>query len=223
MTTPREPFTVTSEHDPDQTRHFISLGAGVGGAGAALQRERAQFSQYIHDTTAQAAYMIGLGIDTAKALAGDCSEELTARLEATSLLSKTVIWELRHPIDLGRIFDGRELGQTLESHVATFPAITSVPAELVQNGAEPLLSVVAKSALFSISHNALTNAFRHAEATQVLVELDFEGGHLTMSVSDDGTGLPDDYAQRGHGFANMRASACSWDRRGPPAEPALPA
>ena len=31
MTTPREPFTVTSEHDPDPTRHFISLGAGVRG------------------------------------------------------------------------------------------------------------------------------------------------------------------------------------------------
>lgn len=29
MTNPREPFTVTSQHDPDQTRHFISLGAGV--------------------------------------------------------------------------------------------------------------------------------------------------------------------------------------------------
>ena len=25
-----------------------------------------------------------------------------------------------------------------------------------------------------------------------------------MSVSDDGIGLPDDYADRGHGFRNMR-------------------
>ena len=28
-----------------------------------------------------------------------------------------------------------------------------------------------------------------------------------MSVSDDGTGLPEDYAARGHGFRNMRADA----------------
>ena len=27
---------------------------------------------------------------------------------------------------------------------------------------------------------------------------------LRMSVSDDGIGLPDDYADRGHGFRNMR-------------------
>ena len=36
----------------------------------------------------------------------------TRQTEAT-LLSKTAIWQLRHPIDMGRIFDGRELGWTL--------------------------------------------------------------------------------------------------------------
>ena len=53
----------------------------------ALQRERVQLSQSIHDTTAQSAYMIGLGIDAAKQLAGDSNRELTARLEATSSLA----------------------------------------------------------------------------------------------------------------------------------------
>ena len=170
----------------------------------ALQRERIELSQAIHDTTAQFAYMIGLGIDAAKQVAGVSNEELTARLEATSLLSKTAIWELRHPIDMGRIFDGRELGRTLDSHVATF---TSVPAELAQHGVEPPLSTDTRSMLFSIAHNALTNAFRHAEASKVLVGLDFEQHELRLSVSDAGVGLPDDYEERGHGFANMRAYA----------------
>ena len=65
----------------------------------------------------------------------------------------------------------------------------------------------ARSQLFSIAHNALTNAFRHAEASRVLVELDFGKDNLRLSVSDDGIGLPDDYAERGHGFANMEAGA----------------
>ncbi len=64
-----------------------------------------------------------------------------------------------------------------------------------------------RSLLFSIAHNALTNAFRHAEPTSVLVELDFGQDELSLSVSDDGVGLPDDYQDRGHGFANMRADA----------------
>ena len=135
----------------------------------ALQRERAELSQAIHDTTAQSAYMIGRGIDAAKLLAGDTNQELTARLEATSLLSKTAIWQLRHPIDLGGIFEGRELGRTLESHVSTFTQVTSVPAELARHGEEPHLTVEARSLLFSIAHNALTNAFRHAGAGRVLV------------------------------------------------------
>ena len=45
----------------------------------------------------------------------------------------------------------------------------------------------------------LRNAFRHAEASRVLVELDFGKDNLRLSVSDDGIGLPDDYAERGHG------------------------
>ena len=164
-------------------------------------------SQAIHDTTAQSAYMIGLGIDAAKQVAGDANEELTARLDATSRLSKTAIWQLRHPIDMGRIFDGRELGRTLDSHVSTFTSVTSVPAELTQTGVEPPLSIEDRSMLFSIAHNALTNAFRHAEAGRVLIGLDFGRDELRLSVSDDGVGLPDDYEERGHGFANMRAYA----------------
>ena len=67
----------------------------------ALQRERVELSQAIHDTAAQSAYMIGLGIDSAKALAGDETKELTATLEATSQLSRSIIWELRTPHQCG--------------------------------------------------------------------------------------------------------------------------
>ena len=44
----------------------------------ALERERMELSRTIHDTAAQSAYMIGLGIDAAKALAGDGNPRLTA-------------------------------------------------------------------------------------------------------------------------------------------------
>ena len=184
----------------------------------ALQRERIKLSQAIHDTAAQTAFMIGLGIDAAKQVAGDSNEELTARLDATSRLSKTAVWQLRHPIDMGRIFEGSELGGTLDSHVATFSTITS--AELTQKGVEPPLSVEVRSLLFTTAHNALANAFRHAGASRVLVDLDFGRDELRLSVSDDGVGLPDDYEEGGHGFANMRADASSsypGDRSGVPA------
>ena len=173
----------------------------------ALQRERVELSQAIHDTAAQSAYMVGLGIDTAKALAGEANPELNATLEATSRLSRSIIWELRHPINMGGIFEGRELSRALRSHATSFTNVTSVPAEMTHAGFEPPLSMEAKSLLFSIAHNALTNAYRHAEANRVAIDLEFAEEDSRVSVSDNGVGLPDDYAERGNGFANMSRAA----------------
>ncbi len=172
-----------------------------------LQRQRIEISHSIHDTTAQWAYMIGLGVESAMELAGESNDRLKQKLRQTAELSRSAMWELRHPIDGGQLFRGEELGEVLEAHAATFTAITSVPAEFAQRGAEPPLSTISKSLLFSIAHNALTNVMRHAQAGRVLIELDCTGEQLRLSVSDDGIGLPPDYETRGHGFRNMRADA----------------
>ena len=172
-----------------------------------LQRERIELSQTIHDTIAQSTYLIGLGLETATGLADESNRDLIDNLEATHALSKATMWELRHPIDAGPIFEGRELGRVLRSHASTFTTITSIPTELVQSGREPWLSTVTRGMLFSIAHNAMTNAFRHARAGKVAIVLSFENDGLRMSVSDDGIGLPEDYSDRGHGFRNMRTDA----------------
>ena len=172
-----------------------------------LQRQRIEISQSIHDTTAQWAYMIGLGVEGALELADESNDRQKEKLRQTAELSRSAMWELRHPIDGGQIFRGEELGEVLEAHAATFTVITSVPAEFVQHGREPPLSTITRSLLFSIAHNALTNVMRHAQAGRTLIELDCTCEQLRLSVSDDGVGLPPDYETRGHGFRNMRADA----------------
>ena len=107
----------------------------------------------------------------------------------------------------GHLFEGRELGRALWSHTETFERVASVPAEMVQSGTEPPLAVGTRARLFSIAHNALTNAFLHAGAGRVEVRLDFEADCIRLSVANDGVGLPDDYAERGRGFRGMRADA----------------
>ena len=171
------------------------------------QQERIELSQAIHDTTAQTAYMIGLGIDGALKLAADSNPELAERLAATSALAKSAMWELRRPIDMDHIFEGRQLGRVLGSHITTFAKITSVPAEMAQTGDEPSLDVETRSRLLSIAHNALANAFLHAHAGRIEVRLDFKADRIRLSVSDNGIGLPDDYAERGRGFGGMEADA----------------
>ena len=173
----------------------------------ALQRERSELSQAIHDTTAQSAYMVGLGIDTAKALSANANPELAATLEATSELTRSMIWELRHSIKTGGLYEDRELSGALRFHATSFSNITSVPTEMTQTGVEPPISIETKSLLFSVAHNSLTNAYRHAKATQVSIYLEYSCDSVRLSVVDDGTGLPDDYGERGHGFANMSRDA----------------
>ena len=59
-----------------------------------LRQERIELSQTIHDTTAQTAYMIGLGIHRARNLADESSEELKAALDATLELAMSAMWEM---------------------------------------------------------------------------------------------------------------------------------
>ena len=172
-----------------------------------LQRERIELSQTIHDTVAQSVYVVGLGVETARDLAKEVGNGLAARLEAIHNMSITAMWELRHPIDSGQIFEGRDLAEALNFHAFSFTAISSLPVEVVQAGAEPNLPQLIRGLLFAIAHNAMTNVLRHAQASRVEVALDFQTDHLCLSVSDDGIGIPQERGRWGHGLRNMAANA----------------
>ena len=173
-----------------------------------LQRQRIELSQTIHDTTAQWAYMVGLGVERAMELADETQKDLKARLRLVAELSRSAMWELRHPIDGGQIFRGEELGQVLEAHAATFTTITSVPAELAQRGPEP--ATVDHCQEPAVLHGAQRPDQRdpaRRRPARSSSSSTATGEELRLSVSDDGIGLPEDYEVRGHGFRNMRADA----------------
>ena len=172
-----------------------------------LRKERIELSQKIHDTTAQTAFMINLGIHRARTLADDSNRELLSALEATSSLSQSAMWEMRGPIDAGHIVEGRELGQVLSSHCATFERITGITTIMSQTGTEPTMPTEIRSRLFSIAHNALTNAYLHASPSRVEVGLSFAAEEISLRVTDDGIGLPDDHARRGRGISGMMEDA----------------
>jgi signal transduction histidine kinase/ligand-binding sensor domain-containing protein len=70
----------------------------------------------------------------------------------------------------------------------------------------------AKEEIFSIGREALFNAFRHACASHITVELDYTPGQFTLCVRDDGVGIEDAYAdggvRSGHwGLSGMRERA----------------
>ncbi len=62
-------------------------------------------------------------------------------------------------------------------------------------------------ALFRIAQEALTNVVRHAEARSVEVRLAQADGLLTLSIADDGRGLPTEVREGALGLVGMRERA----------------
>ena len=59
--------------------------------------------------------------------------------------------------------------------------------------------------IYRVAQEALTNALRHADATEVTVSLKHAGGRVVLSVTDDGRGLP--HARTEGGITGMRERA----------------
>ncbi|MBI4298289.1 MAG: hypothetical protein HY666_00825 [Chloroflexi bacterium] len=173
------------------------------------QEERIRISQEIHDGAAQSAYMLSLGLETCCHMAGQEAPQLHDRLKALHAESKQALLELRYPINLGPLFEGRGLTQILADHLTNFRAITSIPTHFSMTGQETELPLATQQRLFALAHNALTNAYKYAQATEVNVELVCDDKTLKLSISDNGVGMDTTAlaASSGHGIRNMRRTA----------------
>ncbi|MBL8506756.1 MAG: sensor histidine kinase, partial [Methylobacillus glycogenes] len=62
--------------------------------------------------------------------------------------------------------------------------------------------------VYRIVQEAVNNALRHAQATRLAIELGIAEGDLTISIADNGRGLPADWRTPGHyGVIGMRERA----------------
>jgi two-component system sensor histidine kinase UhpB len=73
-------------------------------------------------------------------------------------------------------------------------------------GPIPNLGPDAELAVYRIAQEALTNAVRHSNASEVTVSLACSDGDLLLSIKDNGAGLPDD-AIAGGGLTGMHERA----------------
>jgi two-component system, NarL family, sensor histidine kinase UhpB len=72
----------------------------------------------------------------------------------------------------------------------------------------PELGATQSISAYRIVQEALTNAIRHAGASQITVSLQADSAQLIVCVSDDGSGLPPDWERGGHyGVRGMRERA----------------
>lgn len=171
--------------------------------------ERGRIAREIHDGIAQLLYMLGLNSETGLALVeraasaggGEALGALKEALQRQVTISKQALWETRHYMfTLQPLINGHvTLKQMLETQVREFTTISGLPTNLRVEGQPESFGGDARhnqrrmqvgTAIFRITQEALTNAYKHARASQLEVMLHYGPERIDVEICDNGRGLP---------------------------------
>jgi signal transduction histidine kinase/ligand-binding sensor domain-containing protein len=178
--------------------------------------ERTRIARDLHDTLLQGAHGILLRFQTVSHLLPDRPVEAKERLDRAIEQTVGFITEARDEVqglrgsvvrrnDLATAIDtlGRELAAT---------AVGRPPSFCVTVEGEPReLHPIVRDEIYKIAAEALRNAFRHAHAAHVEVEIRYDSDGFRMRVRDDGQGMDPRVPREGleghYGLGGMRERA----------------
>jgi signal transduction histidine kinase len=178
---------------------------------AAVKDERERIARELHDTLEQ--HMTGLAIqlgNLAPALDGAPDHARQQLSLARGMLghcrseTRASIGDLRNPYLIGRA-----LPEAMHESLAE--AAAGSPARFVfgTEGTPQPLRATTQNHLLRIAREAVFNAARHADATQIAVRLAYDQEGVTLEITDDGSGFDDTRrTPAGHfGLVGMRERA----------------
>ena len=183
-----------------------------------LVADRDRIARDLHDLVIQRLFATGLQLQGARRIA--VSDEVRERLDgAVADLDVTIrdirstIFELQHGHDLSLRADFRGLVKEYVPVLGFTPMVrTSGPVDTAVNRevSEQLLAVL---------REALSNVARHAHADAAVVELSVELDAVTLTVADNGRGLPPERQESGLRNVRRRATELGGSVRFLPEEP----
>jgi len=172
---------------------------------AAQEAERLRIARELHDEVGQTLTAVALRAERAVG-------EPPAQTQALEEIVDTVHHSLD---DVRRI--ARELRPEALDDLGLIDALISLCLRMERQGARrvlrelegglPPLSPEVELVIYRVAQEALTNAFRHADASVVRVALRRSGENVVLSVADDGRGLPSPLPANATGLAGMRERA----------------
>lgn len=154
------------------------------------EQERTRIAREIHDELGQV--LAGLKMDATwlyNNLPGNVKAR--ARLQTMLTLIDSTVQTVRQLITDLRpgILDDLGLAAAVEWQLQEFQAHTGLQCELTALVEDIDLAPDGATAVFRIFQETLTNIVRHAQATQVKVQLGADAGWLWLQVQDDGRGI----------------------------------
>jgi signal transduction histidine kinase len=180
--------------------------------------ERVRVARELHDTLLQSFQGLLLRFQTAYALfdtrPADAKEVLASSIDQTAQAiteGREAVQGLRASTD-----DSTDLAQAIttrgEQLVAEASSSTSVGLDVEVEGTPRNLRPIVRDEIYQVASEALRNAFRHAEAQQIEVDIRYDQRQFRLRVRDDGKGIDATFltaeGRKGHfGLHGMRERA----------------
>ena len=200
-----------------RTRLEEQLRALSARAEQVREDERSGIAREIHDDLGQALTAIKIDLSwLARRVSGDSSgsgQTLLEKLDEMSRMTDEVIGRVRRiSSDLRPgVLDDLGLLAALEWEASRFEERTGVSCVVASNLGDDVLERDLSTAVFRIAQEAMTNVARHAEASNVAIDLhrSDDGRSLRLRVRDDGVGILDEAAREptSLGLLGMRERA----------------
>jgi signal transduction histidine kinase/CHASE1-domain containing sensor protein len=154
--------------------------------------ERKRIAREIHDDLGQSLLALRIEAELLASRTKGTHGTLHKRARATLAQIDTTIKSVRQIInDLRPTVLDLGLSAAVEWQVNQFERRTGIQCELHDDHGEITLPDYSATAFFRILQESLTNIVRHANATKAVVELRLNAGWLSLTVRDNGCGLPE--------------------------------
>ena len=175
----------------------------------ATNEERQRLAREIHDGVAQELVMVGYGIDNAMATVPDEAQETMEELRSLRGEVTRVITELRLSLFELRSEVDRHggLAAAIAEYARTVGASGGLRVHLSLDESTARLPAATEAELLRIAQEAVTNARKHAGASNLWVTCAVDPPFAEIEVSDDGQGIADQRPDGRYGLAIMAERA----------------
>jgi two-component system, NarL family, sensor histidine kinase UhpB len=173
---------------------------------AAQEDERQRIAREIHDQVGQTLTAVTIQAERAAEMDDPVDRRLLDQIARTALQSLE---------DVRRI--GRELRPEALDDLGLGNALITLCRRLAnQSGVRigpslapglPGLRPEVELVVYRVAQEAITNALRHAGASQIALALSCSNGDVVLSIRDDGCGLPGEPPEDSAGISGMRERA----------------
>lgn len=176
-----------------------------------ITEERSRLARDLHDALTQRLFSLNLTLEAAAATADGTNPATTVEaihqaqglVESALAELRSLIFELRPPA-----LEADGLLGALRKHAALLSRAHAVPVTVTdaRSPGSPGPSAAGERELWRVAEEALSNALRHAGASEIRVTVE-EDGDTVLSVADNGVGFDPDarsIAARRLGLVSMR-------------------